>query len=362
MNLFSLTWAAVIAGTITAFWLLPASLRFNALALATLVFVAFIDPVSAILLCLVIFSVWFYTSRDDLVSDRQALFAIGLPIGVLFSFKILSAASGDSVVETTIIPLGLAFYALRALHFSVERYLGRIGPTDLLSIARYLLFMPTIPIGPIHRFPEFARDVRRHRWNNELFSRGLERMLYGAFKIAVLANFLVSRLLENYIEHTFPQNAFLAPYGEMVVIGMNLYFQFSGASDIAIGFASCLGFRVIENFNWPLTATSIPEFWRRWHISLTSLVRDYVYAGAAAKLRNSGFAALITMLTIGVWHELSLRYVLWGVYHGLGIMAWQRFERTIPASLSSHRAYPFVGWLVTIHFVFFGFYFVRTLE
>mgnify|MGYP001825598264 CR=1 FL=1 len=190
-----------------------------------------------------------------------------------------------------------------------------------------------------------------------MLSAGLERILYGAAKIAFLGNFLTWRLFGNFItDHTEP-NTPTQFYLTMIMIGLNLYFQFSGASDIAIGFARCLGFRVMENFKWPLLATSLPEFWRRWHISLTSLVREYVFFGVSAISRNHIFAALISMLAIGLWHEFSMRYVLWGLYHGLGIAIWQAFERRFP----EHRGafHKMLGWFITMHFVFFGFYFVR---
>ena len=359
MSSFSPFWIAVIALTVLGFWVIPARFRMSALAVGTLAAVAFMDQLSAVILAALVASTWFYTRKGEAISGDMAAFAIGLPVAMLFGFKLLSASRGDDVIVSTIVPLGLSFYALRATHFAFERFLGRIGPVPFLSVAQYLLFMPTILIGPIHRFPAFQRDIRRHRWDPEMFSAGLERLLYGAFKIAVLGNFLTARVFGTFVNETFESDTSTGLYLGMIVIGLNLYFQFSGASDMAIGFARCLGFRIMENFNWPLLATSIPDFWRRWHISLTGLVREYVYSGISAVSRNAKLAALVTMIVIGLWHEISLRYLLWGVYHGLGVAVWQGMERRLPARILENRSYKVAGWLITQHFVFFGFYFVR---
>jgi alginate O-acetyltransferase complex protein AlgI len=119
-------------------------------------------------------------------------------------------------------------------------------------------------------------------------------------------------------------------YLEAVRGSFNLYFQFAGYSDIAIGFALLLGYRVMENFNSPFTKTNIAEFWRSWHISLTSWSRDYIYMSAVGLTRNPYFGTLASLTAIGIWHELSLRYVAWGLYHGLGIIGvnyLQKYKR-----------------------------------
>jgi alginate O-acetyltransferase complex protein AlgI len=141
---------------------------------------------------------------------------------------------------------------------------------------------------------------------------------------------------------------------------LNLYFQFSGYSDVAIGFSLIMGFRIIENFDNPFLSQNIREFWQRWHISLTSWCREYVYMPLAALTRKPFFALLAAMVLIGLWHGFSIRYVLWGVYHGLGIAVWHSFQslkKNLPVWGNTRWRYPVyaVSVFLTFNFVIASF-------
>jgi len=156
----------------------------------------------------------------------------------------------------------------------------------------------------------------------------------------------------------------LALYLEMVRIGLNLYMLFSGYSDIAIGFGYLLGFKVMENFNWPYLQKNISDFWRCWHISLTSWCREYVYTSVIAKTRSPALGVLSTLIVIGLWHEVSFRYLAWGLYHGLGVVVWQQSKKLREKLPTVHsRGIRFVldtlSILLTLHFVWLGFILVR---
>jgi alginate O-acetyltransferase complex protein AlgI len=250
------------------------------------------------------------------------------------------------------------------MHFVLERFKGRIEEKGPLALAAYLFFLPTIVVGPIHRFPPFERDARRLRWSAAMVSEGLERILYGYAKIAVLGNFLVSQVYAGWAAEQAPPGSPLALYLLMLQIGFNLYFQFAGYSDVAIGFARLLGFRVMENFDRPFLQKNISDFWRSWHISLTSWAREYVYGAVASLTRSPALAVLATLVAIGLWHEVSLRYLLWGCYHGAGIVLWQRLQplwrRFPPLHHPALRRVLNAGSiLLTLHFVLLGFLLVR---
>jgi len=255
--------------------------------------------------------------------------------------------------------LGMAYYVLRLLHYGLDRYAGRVEPIGLATLYGYAAFLPTLVAGPIHRVEGFRRELRRRRWDAALCATGLERLLYGAVKIAVLGNFLVGVQLAGALEDaTLP--AWLAAYLGLLRYGANLYLQFSGYSDLAIGLALLAGIRVEENFDWPFFATNINDFWRRWHITLSSWCRDYVFGPVAAVSRNPYLGVVCSMLVLGAWHELSLRYVLWGVYHGLGIAGWQlvqRLKRRGPAVERRPLRWLAAGasWALTLKFVVLSF-------
>jgi alginate O-acetyltransferase complex protein AlgI len=286
-----------------------------------------------------------------------------LIVGLLAWFKARLAADISGNVLGVAIPLGLSYYALRCIHYLVERYKVSLPPHDFVDFVSYLFFLPTLIAGPIHRFADFVRDQRRMRWDSEKFSVGLERILYGYVKITFLANYLVSNRLAHYVADLGDDRVSLAAYLTMLQQGLNGYLQFAGYSDIAIGCGLLLGYRVMENFRWPLLQKNISDFWKAWHISLSSWCREYVYMLVVSFTRRPALAVLATMLVIGLWHEASLRYVVWGAYNGLGIVVWQRFQSAkarLPEwpflqaqgfRLTAHA----LAVLVTFHFVMFGF-------
>ena len=151
----------------------------------------------------------------------------------------------------------------------------------------------------------------------------------------------------------------------MVTIGFTLYFMFAGYSDIAIGFARMLGFRIMENFNWPYLKKNISEFWNAWHISLTSWSREYIFTSVIATTRSPALASVASLVSIGLWHEVSVRYLLWGIYHGLAVAIWQRFQtvrKHSPVTVTSRPArlgLDILSTVLTVHFVWLGFLLVR---
>jgi alginate O-acetyltransferase complex protein AlgI len=363
MSFVALDWFAWMAATTLLFWLTPRRWRLIVLIAVTFAFLAIKDPLSCGILLVLTLLTFFLTKGRDL-TGRKAMLAIVPVIAVLAFYKVLSAVEGEDLLTGTLIPLGLSYYALRCVHYALERYKGRIEDRPLAELFGYLFFLPTIFVGPIHRYPEFDRDRRRHRWDAALFSEGLERILYGYVKITLLGNFLISQIFANWSGSVAQGDSAAGLYLEMLRIGFNLYFQFSGFSDIAIGFARLLGFRVMENFNWPFLQKNISDFWRCWHISLTSWCREYIYTSVIATTRSPALGALATLIAIGLWHEISLRYLAWGCYHGLGIIVWQQWQR-LWSSYPEIRL-PMFRWtrdllstLLTIHFVWLGFLLVR---
>ena len=359
------TWhlLAWIGAAVPIFWLMPAPFRPWVLVLISGAFLAAYDPVSCAILAALTLSTHFLTRKKKL-DGVGLVFAIIPALGMLIIYKMFSAAVGDDSAVRTLIPFGLSFYTLRCIHYAFERYKGRIGEQSLANVVGYLFFIPTLFVGPVHRFPEFERDGRRRRWDSAMFSEGLERILYGYVKISVLGNFLVSDLFGAWADRVTIDGSGPAVYLEMVRVGLNLYLQFSGYSDIAIGFARLLGYRVMENFSWPFLKRNISEFWRSWHVSLTSFAREYVYNGVIATTRNPALASIATMVAIGLWHEMSLRYLAWGFYHGAGIVIWQWNRRLWSGrppigSTKARLVLDGVGTIATVHFVCLGFLLVR---
>lgn len=191
-------------------------------------------------------------------------------------------------------------------------------------------------------------------------SMGAERIILGYAKIVLLGNVLTGEIMGGWIAGLDRPDGLLALYLGIVRDGINLYVQFAGHCDIAIGFAALLGFRIMENFDNPYFKPNLQAFWQSWHISLSRWCRDYIYTVVVARSRSPALGVLATMIVIGLWHEISLRFVLWGAWHGGGLIIWQQFQRvrqastlTIPSALRGPLYV--LSMLLTVHFVWLGF-------
>lgn len=370
MHFVSIDWFAWMVFTIAFFWLTPHQWRQYLLTVITVAFLGTYAPLSLAILTLLSLITYFIVnvSGKKQLSGIQASAVIILDVIILGYYKIHAGSHSDEDLTSIAIPLGLAYYTLRLIHYVLEAYKGALPRHQLHDFIHYLFFLPTIVVGPIHRFPEFNKDLRRHHWDFRMITQGCERILYGYVKITFLANYLISGVFAQYITTCGEATDPLVIYLEMIRTGLNLYMQFSGFSDIAIGFSRILGFNIIENFKWPYFQKNISDFWRCWHISLTSWCREYIFTTVFSISRSPVLGALTTMVMIGIWHELSIRFIVWGLYHGLGIVIWQKFQKTkhflptMPKILKP--AIDILSVLLTLHFVWLGFNIINypTLE
>ena len=294
----------------------------------------------------------FFKYYDFFRLSAETIFsALGLPFSGFFG--------------SVVLPIGLSFYILRAISYNIDIYRGEIKPTvSLLNFSVYISFFPQLLSGPIARPKEFL--VQLENGGSKTIDNLQEyfvMILGGLFKKVVIASYL-SMATGNVF--SVPQNhspiaVLLAIYAYAVII----YCDFSGYSDMAIGIAGLMGFQSPPNFAAPYAALSVQDFWRRWHISLSSWLRDYVYIplggnrkGKARKYLNS----LLTMLISGIWHGTGLNYLVWGGLHGIGL-AVNQIEKdylTVNQQNRFTRAIKkFSGWFVTFNFICFSWVFFR---
>jgi alginate O-acetyltransferase complex protein AlgI len=356
MPILELAWLGWIAAAVLAAWLAPGWLRPWLAAGIALSWLALHDLPSAVILLLMAALTYGSGGRSGRFGLGTASAAV-LILGALVVFK--TAASPAFGLA---IPLGLSYYTFRCVHYLLERIKQNLPRHTLSEFAAYLFFLPTLIAGPIHRFPEFHRDLRRARFSPEHLSAGFERMLYGYAKILLLANFLVTQKLLPQIASLEDGWPWGAAYLGMLAGGFTGYLMFAGYSDVAIGAARLMGFRVIENFDNPFASRNIVEFWRRWHISLTSWVREYLYTAVFSVTRRPYLAALVALLAIALWHEFSWRYVIWGLAHGVAVASCQWYQRRRTergAAPEGGRLARGVAWFVTFHFVMLSFVVVQ---
>lgn len=347
MTVVSFQTVAAIAIIVGIFWSTPPRYRWPLLSSATLGFLTYAAPLSVLLLAAI-----GVTSYLTLRAQPSPLWRYAYAIAAFSGFLVLRAYAGGGFVW-----FGAAFYVLRATHVVLEGVRGAAGYVSPLEYAHFLLFPPTFAVGPVDRFARFERELLRNRWNPVFFSAGLETILYGYVQIVLLADVLVAKYFHNYTL-SVPQGTWRS-WLECIDYGASLYFKFAGYSDIAIGVALLLGVRVMENFDRPYLARNIADFWRRWHISVTSWCRDYVNMPVLALTRHRGASAVSAMVVLGLWHELSPRYLLWGLFHGVGIAiwnGWRSLRARWPASAgAAARLETAIAWALTMAFVIASF-------
>ncbi|MBP9925671.1 MAG: MBOAT family protein [Cyclobacteriaceae bacterium] len=307
---------------------------------------------------------------------RSSLLAVSLiaNLGLLVYFKytnflheIFSAAAGiDYVPFDIFLPVGISFFTFQSLSYTIDVYRKNLQPVDhILDYAFFVSFFPQLVAGPIVRASEFLPQLYKPTFvSSEMFGRGVYLICTGLFKKAIISNYIglnfVDRIFENPTLYTGLENLF-GVYG----YALQIYCDFSGYSDMAIGIALLLGFQFSINFDSPYQAKNITEFWRRWHISLSTWLRDYVYISLGGNRKGKVrmyVNLLLTMLLGGLWHGAAFRFILWGGLHGVGLALHKLYKSLRLAPLKYRLPQPLssgLNILFTFHFVCLGWIFFR---
>lgn len=288
------------------------------------------------------------------------LISVFTNLGLLFFFKYTDFFIGtiNTVFGTDIamlnlpLPIGISFYTFQTMSYTIDVYRGDAKvQKNILSFGAYVSLFPQLIAGPIVRYQDVADQLNERTHSFDRFGDGVKRFVTGLGKKVLLANNI--GLLWDAISKTAAENlTTLAAWLGIIAFAFQIYFDFSGYSDMAIGLGKMFGFDFLENFNYPYTSKSVTEFWRRWHISLGTWFRDYIYIplggnrkGLPIQIRN---IAIVWLLT-GFWHGASWNYVLWGVFYGLLLMAEKLFLLKW-----LKKAPAFVGHIYTMFAVLFG--------
>ena len=295
-------------------------------------------------------SLLFYYKYSNFAVDSARGFAeaFGLPIA-------------DSMQLATIaLPIGISFYTFQGISYTLDIYWGRIRANkSFINYGTYVAMFPHQIAGPIVRYADIAPELAERHVTVEKFGLGAERFIIGLAKKVLLANTFASLADQIFNARLTDINTPTAWLG-IVAYALQIYFDFSGYSDMAIGLGKMVGFDFKENFNYPYIARSVQDFWRRWHISLSSWFRDYVYiplGGNRSSEVKTYRNLLIVFFVTGLWHGASLNFVVWGLFHGVFLLV----ER---AGLGKwlDRVPAIVGHVYTLLVVLVGWVFFRATD
>lgn len=309
------------------YFITPYKYRNGILLLSSLIFYFYGEPKYILLMIFEVLLAYFSMLIVS-KSNNKLLYILTIIIHILllcifkylnfFTSNINSIFNINLPLSNIILPIGISFYTFQIISYEIDVYKKRVNvQKNLLKLATYIFMFPQLIAGPIVRYSDIEHelDKRKHSFDN--FSYGVERFMIGLFKKVLIANTLGE--LSNILI-TSTDISILLYWIFAVSYMLQIYFDFSGYSDIAIGLGRMFGFHFLENFNYPYMATSITDFWRRWHISLSSWFRDYIYIplggnrkGVKKQIRN----ILIVWLLTGLWHGANYTFIVWGLLFGI---------------------------------------------
>jgi alginate O-acetyltransferase complex protein AlgI len=348
------------------YFLSPKGLKNTVLLVFSLGFYAWGEP-KYVFLMLVTIAV-FYLCGLAIGRAEQTLWkkvwlylSVAVGIGFLAVFKYadffirsFNQATGLSISLLRLaLPVGISFYTFQSLSYTIDVYRGNVPvQKNIISFGAYVTLFPQLIAGPIVRYADVARelDSRQHNWGNIIY--GVRRFLVGLGKKILIAD-QFALLIQMFRQSPEPSVLFYWLYA--IAFMLNIYFDFSGYSDMAIGLGRIFGFHFNENFHYPYISQSVTEFWRRWHMSLGSWFRDYVYIpmGGNRVGRSRWVLNILTVwLLTGLWHGAAWNFVLWGLLFAVMLLAekWIPFLRNLPRFLK----HLYVLVIVCISFVLFN--------
>ncbi len=268
--------------------------------------------------------------------------AVTVNLLLLFYYKYLDfliqsvndLAHTDFALKNIVLPIGISFFTFQGMSYVIDVYRGDVAvQKNPLKVALYIVLFPQLIAGPIVRYIDIENEINSRQNTLDDFTSGITRFVIGLGKKAIIAN-TMAEVVDSVWNAGVTNNTVAIAWIGSIAYSLQIFYDFSGYSDMAIGIGRIFGFHFIENFNRPYISKSITEFWRRWHISLSTWFRDYVYIplGGNRKhlYRNLGIVFLLT----GLWHGASWHFVIWGIWNGLFMLIERRFRKK-PGSTAS---------------------------
>ena len=276
-------------------------------------------------------------------------------LGLLFFFKYFNFVTGG-LFPVIKLPIGISFFTFQIMSYTIDVYRRSVEPQkSLLKLALYISLFPQLIAGPIVRYIDVEKQLTYRECTAEKTARGMIRFSMGLAKKVIISN-TVAAICDGIFGSTNTVPAFTAWVG-VICYALQIYFDFSGYSDMAIGMGHMLGFDFLENFNYPYVSCSVQEFWRRWHISLSSWFRDYLYIPLGGNRRGkvrTYINLIIVFACTGLWHGASFSFIVWGLWHGLFLVIERLGFKKVLDKLPK-----FIGWIYTMLVVLVGWVFFR---
>ena len=348
------------------YFIVPTKYRNGILLVSSLIFYFYGEPIYILVMLGSILSAYIHGILIEKYQNYKRIFLITsviISLGTLIIFKYLdfilynvnTIFNAKLEMFNLVLPIGISFYTFQILSYVIDVYNGKVPvQKNFIKLATYVSLFPQLIAGPIVRYADVEKQLTKREYSFEKFSLGVRRFIIGISKKVLIANSL-GELCQIFLNTGEKSIVFYWIYG--IAFALQIYFDFSAYSDMAIGLGKMLGFEFLENFNYPYISKSITEFWRRWHISLGSWFRDYVYiplggnrVGKVKLIRN----IFIVWLLTGLWHGANWTFIIWGLLFGILLIIEKTFLLKILETLPKILQHIYVLLIVIISFIIFN--------
>ena len=348
------------------YFITPTKYKNTILLISSLLFYFYGEPIYILVMLGEILSAYIHGILIDKYKDKKRIFLISsiiISLGVLglFKYSDFAITNINNLFNAKIsllnlaLPIGISFYTFQILSYVIDVYKEKVKvQKNIIKLATYVALFPQLVAGPIVRYIDVEKELTSRTHTFEKISYGIKRFCIGISKKVLIANQL-GELCQIFLQTSDKSVVFYWVYG--IAFSLQIYFDFSGYSDMAIGLGKIFGFNFLENFNYPYISKSITEFWRRWHISLGSWFRDYVYiplggnrVGSVKLIRN----ILIVWMLTGIWHGANWTFVLWGVLFGVLLIIEKLFLLDKLGKMPKLIQHMYVVFIVMISFILFN--------
>lgn len=346
------------------YFIFPKKYKNIVLLIFSFIFYFYGEPKYILLMLIEVFFSYFMTLSLEKNKSKSLLgIIISFHIFLLCVFKyfnfiitnINSIFGGNISLLNIVLPIGISFYTFQIISYEVDVYRGKVKASkSLIDYMTYVFLFPQLIAGPIVRYETISKELKSRKVTLEDFSYGVNRFIIGLFKKVVIANNIgeLCNILNNSSEVSV-----LLYWVLGISYMLQIYFDFSGYSDIAIGIGRMIGFKFPENFNYPYIANSVTDFWRRWHMTLSSWFRDYVYiplgGNRVSTLKHIRNILVVWMLT-GLWHGASWNFIIWGIYFGVILIIEKYCLNKVLEKLPGVIRNIYAMFIVMISFIIFS--------
>ena len=346
------------------YFIVPKKYKNIVLLVFSLIFYFYGEPKYILLMLIeVLFSYYMtrYLERNKSKSLLGIIVSVHILLLCIFKYFNFIISNINNIFNSNIsllnivLPIGISFYTFQIISYEVDVYRGKVKASkNLIDFMTFVFLFPQLIAGPIVRYESINKELKERKVSFENFSYGVNRFVIGLFKKIVIANNIGE--LTNILTSSSEVSVLL--YWILGISYMlQIYFDFSGYSDIAIGIGRMIGFNFPENFNYPYIASSVTDFWRRWHITLSSWFRDYVYiplgGNRVSMLKHIRNILIVWMLT-GLWHGASWNFIIWGLYFGIILIIEKYFLNNILSKLPKIIGNIYTLFIVMISFIIFS--------